>query len=73
MPIYEFQCKACGHEAEQLVPKTDWKGAKCPACGSSRLAKKLSVFAVSGGGRESTPAFPACSGNPGACGRCSLN
>ncbi len=72
VPIYEFNCKACGKDAELLVASTEWKGARCPSCGSTRLAKKLSVFAaVSSGGGASSGDLPACSGNPGACGRCS--
>ncbi len=72
MPIYEFVCKQCARESELLVPSTEWKGARCPACGSTRLSKKLSVFAVAGtpSGAAASDA-PACSGNPAACGRCS--
>jgi putative FmdB family regulatory protein len=71
MPIYEFACKQCGKESELLVPRVDWKGTRCPECGSTRLAKKLSVFAVSGAHASTGGApGPACSGNPSACGRC---
>jgi putative FmdB family regulatory protein len=69
MPIYEFQCKRCGTDSELLVRSSEWKGEKCPACGSARLSKKLSAFAVSGSDEFSSE-VPACSGNPGACGRC---
>lgn len=73
MPIYEFACKQCGKESELLVPRVDWKGTRCPACGSTRLSKKLSVFAVSAGAASALPCgapAPSCSGNPSACGRC---
>ncbi|MDA0576774.1 MAG: zinc ribbon domain-containing protein [Verrucomicrobia bacterium] len=73
MPIYEFNCKACGKDAELLVPSTTWKGAKCPSCGSARLTKKLSVFAVAGGDAGASAGMPSCSGNPSACGRCGTN
>ena len=45
MPIYEFTCKKCGQDSEQLVRSTNWRGATCPHCGSKKLTKKLSVFA----------------------------
>lgn len=69
MPIYEFQCKRCGKDSELLVPSANWEGTCCPACGSTRLVKKLSVFAVAGS-PEDTPAAPACSGDPAECARC---
>jgi len=52
MPIYEYQCQACGalHEALQKIsdaPLTD-----CPACGEAALRKKMSAaaFRLKGGG-----------------------
>lgn len=69
MPIYEFQCKACAKDSEVLVRSTDWKGTPCPHCGSTKLMKKLSVFAP---GKEaaSRPAASPC-GVPGrSCGDC---
>ena len=44
MPIYDFSCKACGHEFEALV-----RGAKqpaCPECKSEQLERKLSMPAL---------------------------
>ena len=51
MPIYEFHCDKCGQDSEVLVRSSDWKGTPCPACGSTRLAKKFSTFAASVQGR----------------------
>src|SRR5882724_506682 len=67
MPIYEFHCEKCGKESELLVRSAKWEGTPCPHCGSTRLEKKLSVFASSGpaGGPE-----PACTGTPRSCGMC---
>jgi putative FmdB family regulatory protein len=67
MPIYEFHCAQCGKESEVLVRKSDWEGTVCPHCGSTRLTKKLSVFASSAGAGEEGP---ACTGQPRSCGRC---
>jgi len=43
MPIFEYQCKQCGHEFEKLV--FDSKAVECPKCKSSQTEKKISVFA----------------------------
>lgn len=69
MPMFEFQCKECGKDSELLVRSADWQGERCPSCGSTRLTKKLSIFAApTHEGAMSD--LPACSGNPSACGRC---
>jgi len=67
MPIYEFHCEKCERDSEILVRSTDWQGTPCPHCGSTKLAKKFSTFAASGG-----EAAPACEtgGGGGGCGRC---
>ena len=67
MPIYEFHCSDCERDSEVLVRSTEWKGTPCPHCGSTKLEKKLSVFASSGG--EAAEA-PSCSGVPKSCGMC---
>jgi len=69
MPIYEFSCGKCGKDSEVLVRTRDWKGTKCPHCGSAKLTKKLSTFASAGGGDRGDEG-PSCSGDPGSCGRC---
>jgi putative FmdB family regulatory protein len=45
VPIYDFQCKACGHEFEALVRQGDTPA--CPSCQSGNLERRLSTFAVS--------------------------
>jgi len=67
MPIYEFHCEKCDQDSEILVRSKDWQGTKCPECGSTKLIKKLSVFASSTAGENSGP---SCSGTPSSCGRC---
>lgn len=70
MPLYEFNCKKCGRDSEILTASSNWKGTKCPKCGSEQLVKKLSVFAtaaaVSGGGGSCE--MPACSTGGACCG-----
>ena len=73
MPIYEFHCSYCKRDSEVLVRTSDWKGTRCPHCGSTRLQKKLSVFAsAEAGGGECGPCGDgaACGLNPGSCGCC---
>jgi putative FmdB family regulatory protein len=44
MPIFEYACRACGHEFETLVRASDTPS--CERCASNELDKKLSVFAA---------------------------
>ena len=64
MPIFEYQCRKCGAKFEKLVSSADVT-ATCKECGSARVEKLLSVFAVVGGSRSSAaPEAGPC----GACG-----
>lgn len=61
MPLYEYTCEACGHPFEKLqsFSKADLP-QECPVCGNHAARRKLSVFAVSGGGsRPEVSARPA--------------
>jgi putative FmdB family regulatory protein len=70
MPIYEFHCEQCAKDSEILVRSSNWQGAKCPHCGSTKLAKKLSVFASAtvGGGAEAPSRSSPGGGGGGCCG-----
>ena len=52
MPIYEYQCLACGKELEALQKISDVPLEDCPACGAASLKKKVSAaaFRLKGGG-----------------------
>lgn len=52
MPIYEYQCDACGHHFEALRKITDKPLRKCPECGKPRLKRLLSapMFLLKGSG-----------------------
>ena len=52
MPIYEYQCDACGHRLEALQKISDKPLKKCPDCGKSQLRKLVSAaaFRLKGGG-----------------------
>jgi putative FmdB family regulatory protein len=60
MPIHEYTCTNCSHEFEALTRAA--APPRCPACESTELEKKLSVFA--------TPPAPQRAAPAGACGTC---
>ncbi len=64
MPLREFACRDCNARFEDIVSGEET--SECPRCGSRRLNRLLSTFAVAGGqGPSREP-----SGEPGACGSC---
>jgi putative FmdB family regulatory protein len=48
MPIYEYKCKQCGNEYEELVALNAATPPPCPACKSDDAEKKFSVFGSTG-------------------------
>ncbi len=46
MPLYDFKCRACGHEFEGLVLPARTPPA-CPSCQGQDLERLISSFAVS--------------------------
>ena len=48
MPIYEYRCAECEQVFEAIVQGSQKPG--CPGCGSKKLNKLFSTFAVSGDG-----------------------
>jgi len=45
MPLYDFRCRACGHEFEALV-RNNILPAECPECHAGDLERLLSTFAA---------------------------
>ena len=43
MPIYEYQCEACGHKMEVLQKMSDEPLKECPQCGKPALKKLVSA------------------------------
>lgn len=74
MPLYEYQCEACGEELELLVRPGEEPA--CTACGSPKLVKQFSVPAAHVTGHGGLPIHegqpfggcgkPGC--GPGGCG-----
>jgi putative FmdB family regulatory protein len=52
MPIYAFQCQACGHHFDRLQKLSDADPTDCPACAQAAVTRKLTApsFRLAGGG-----------------------
>ncbi len=52
MPIYEYECSACGDEHEVIQKMGASALRKCPSCGALRLRRKISrsAFHLKGDG-----------------------
>ena len=78
MPLFEYECRACGHQFEYLTRSAE--SPSCPSCSGEDLQKLLSVFAVNTNGGSSARAemsqpASACGmcGDPRGPGSCSMN
>ncbi len=56
MPIYEYQCQACGIEHEVMQKLNEQVLTMCPACGKPNLKKRMSAagFQLKGKGWYAT-------------------
>ncbi len=64
MPLYEYECRDCGHRFEAFV--TSSKQPQCPSCQSRNLEKQISVFGVGpAGGSYSPGSKSSCSSGGG--------
>ena len=46
MPIYEFECRSCGHRFEELVGShvgVETKDVRCPECGKAEVERLVST------------------------------
>lgn len=58
MPVYEYDCRVCGHRFEVLQKVgEDGKSLKCPKCDSDEPTRVFSVFS---GGKPSGKSSLAC-------------
>jgi putative FmdB family regulatory protein len=69
MPLFEYECRACGKRFEYLT--REGQAPTCPACQAVDLQRLQSVFAA----QSSTPAKsfsdrPMQASAGGACGAC---
>ena len=66
MPLYEYQCDACGHVFEKLQKRGAEAPSECPECGESgqvRRAISTTAFHLKGGGWYVTD-YKTKSGSP---------
>lgn len=52
MPIYAFECAACGHAFDRLQKIADPDPTDCPSCGAPQVRRQLTApsFRLAGGG-----------------------
>ena len=68
MPIYEYVCRSCEAEFEELVRMgTADADITCPSCGSHEAKRRLSVFS-SGAGRDGASPGGRSASLAGGCG-----
>jgi putative FmdB family regulatory protein len=66
MPIYEYTCRTCGNEFEELTrAMKDSAATSCPRCGSRAVDRRFSVFAARSGAEVGERASEG-----GGCRRC---
>jgi putative FmdB family regulatory protein len=50
MPIYEYQCEACGKRSSALLSSYSSPDPACPHCGKPALRRMVSMFATASSG-----------------------
>ena len=52
MPVYEYECRSCGHQFEEWQKMSDKPVRTCPKCKARRVEKLISAtsFKLKGGG-----------------------
>jgi len=52
MPIYAFECTACGHSFDKLQKLSDPDPETCPSCAAASVKRQLTApaFRLAGGG-----------------------
>jgi len=67
MPIFEYECKRCGHKTEFMEKSSGKSKHVCEKCGSSHMQKLFSGFSV-GQSRQGTNSFSTGMCPTGTCG-----
>lgn len=63
MPLYEYTCRDCGKTFEKLVASRERDaGLMCADCGSKRVRRLVSTFAIgrAGAGGNTATSCPTC-------------
>ncbi len=71
MPIYEYRCRECRAEFEQMTTMAKADDIACKQCGSKKTERLLSVFGVGAAKPDMPCATDACPSAKGcASGHC---
>jgi len=69
MPVYEFACDKCGKMFEEFFRSmTERRKPRCPKCGTPKVRKRFSTFAMGGGGRRGGNGGGGGGGGCASCG-----
>jgi len=69
MPLYEYCCRDCGKEFEELV-LSERDPVRCPDCGSERARKMISSCRTRMGGGVPSAKESSGAGGGGGCAGC---
>lgn len=50
MPLFDFECRECGHKFDLIISNADKDKAKCPQCGAANIKQLLSTFGTTRSG-----------------------
>jgi len=64
MPLYDYQCRRCGHRFEQVVKLNETPD--CPACGTADPERQVSFSATVSTGKTRERALAAARGKASA-------
>ncbi len=72
MPLYEFTCRKCGVDFEELIrSKAEADAIRCSTCRSKRIVRKFSVFGLGGSSKSLSGGSSRHAGS--SCGSCSTH
>ncbi len=64
MPLYEYQCDACGEKFEKMIRFSEQnQRPECPVCQSKETHKLVSIFASSTTGSTGGSSSSSCGGS----------
>ena len=55
MPLYEYTCRDCSHEFEEMAPTDDDSGVRCPLCRSTNIQRQISAVRCQAGATPHQP------------------